>query len=165
VERGRVSPPVAAQPAPQGLKAAGPGAASLARLAWGALRAPGEAGVGLGLSAFPACHAGLGLAEKTNSADVPCRCALPTTAFLEIPMRRPISAVESPSAQKARSRSIASCVQSMKEPPFDLPNTIYGREKRWDTQPLCRAGSQKSVENTPSSLVRRVNEASDGVWR
>ena len=41
------------------------------------------------------------------------RCALPTTAFLDTPMRRPISAVEWPSAQSALSRLMTSSVQSM----------------------------------------------------
>ncbi len=48
------------------------------------------------------------------------RCALPTTAFFEMPMRRPISAVEWPSAQSAFRRSIASVVQSIARSP-DVP--------------------------------------------
>src|SRR5260370_39215968 len=41
----------------------------------------------------------------------PMRCTLPMTAFLVTPMRRPISAVVTPSSHKAVSRSIRSGVQ------------------------------------------------------
>ncbi len=41
------------------------------------------------------------------------RCALPTTAFFETPIRRPISAVDTPSAQRVFSRSMISSVQSI----------------------------------------------------
>jgi hypothetical protein len=40
------------------------------------------------------------------------RCAFPTTAFFEMPIRRPISAVEYPSDQSRRSSWIASSVHS-----------------------------------------------------
>ena len=46
------------------------------------------------------------------------RCALPTTAFLDTPIRRPISAVESPSDQSTRSRAIVSSFHSMSWAPY-----------------------------------------------
>jgi hypothetical protein len=86
------------------------------------------------------------------------RCALPTTAFFEIPMRRPISAVESPSAQKARSRSIASCVQSMKEPPSISPTQDTVGKTR-STHNLYDAPRQRnlwktSAQGLPGALGR-----------
>ena len=41
------------------------------------------------------------------------RCALPTTAFFETPNRRPISAVDSPSSQSVRNRTIVSSAHSI----------------------------------------------------
>jgi hypothetical protein len=75
---------------------------------------------------------------------------LPTTAFFEIPMRRPISAVESPSAQKARSRSIASCVQSMKELPLITPTQDTVGKRDW-THKFYEAPRQKNLWKTPDS--------------
>lgn len=53
------------------------------------------------------------------------RCALPTTAFLEIFKRRPISAVDKPSDHNVRRRAIASSVHSILWPSLPvLLNTV-----------------------------------------
>ncbi len=65
---------------------------------------------GTALGTVPSRRIGLSRAGSRR------RCALPTTAFFVTPMRRPISAVEWPSAQRALSRSIASAPQSIARP-------------------------------------------------
>ena len=69
--------------------------------AGGAGGAAGRRGgaTGRGAASAPSASRRIGLGRAARFS----RCALPTTAFLEMPMRRPISAVECPSAQKARS--------------------------------------------------------------
>jgi hypothetical protein len=89
---------------------------------------------------------GLGREDKFS------RCALPTTAFFEIPIRRPISAVERPSAQKARSLSIASCVQSMKELPLLSP-TQHTVGKRGQRHKFYEGPRQRNLWKTPDSAL------------
>jgi hypothetical protein len=67
--------------------------------------------VRLGAPPLPSRRIGDGRAGRSS------RCALPTTAFLETPSRRPISAVESPSSHSARKRTIVSSAHSISWPP------------------------------------------------
>ena len=85
------------------------------------------------------------------------RCALPTTAFFEMPMRRPISAVECPSAQRSRRRAIVSSVHSIS---WDsLPATTrYGSAMGFGSIAQMRGRLRKlwiNARDTPTSGFRR----------
>jgi hypothetical protein len=71
--------------------------------------------------AAPSRRIGEGRAGKLS------RCAFPTTAFLDTFMRRPISAVERPSAHNARKRAMLSSFHSISWSPC-YPATIYGSD-------------------------------------
>ena len=111
------------------------------------------------LSAAPVCGArrsdcppssclrmGLGRAGRSS------RCALPTMAFLVTPMRRPISAVEWPSFQRPRSRSIAVAVQSMRfslaETHHILWATRYGMTTRIGSTSSRRSSNDENLWKT-----------------
>ncbi len=89
-------------------------------------------------------------------ADKFSRCALPTTAFFDTPIRRPISAVECPSDQSALSWAIVSSLHSMSWSPPST-TTTYGRRKanrplNSAEGPICRILWKTAVD--PQHLER-----------
>jgi len=122
---------------------------TIGSLVAGALRLGNGARVTGGTRGWPGCGGGRvvlsghlfligdGLAGQSS------RCALPITAFLDTPSRRPISAVEWPSSQSARARSVSFSVQS-----------VMAKPSCTGTAPACRTRRDWSGRLAPPPLLR-----------
>ena len=88
------------------MRTTGAGMSALCKDESGMVSASAGTGCRRGARGEPPIRIGDGRAGRSR------RCALPTTAFFEIPIRRPISAVECPSDQSCRNFSILSSVHS-----------------------------------------------------